>query len=216
MSSDVLGEAGGNEVKARIAVTRNDEAGFEINTDAALIDPDWDDHAQSHNHRFGLAIAHLKASVKGRSFDNDVMSLRVSKNGYFTQSKRFPGAFFGDSGVATWSYVDESEARAAIWEAVAHYRADEARSLVSIYSSDDPPDFFFGYRPTEDRRYEIGNLLTELPLHLRVLFDAEQEVPVIGARSGILIYQRTDNGRHVLVRAKGRRRPMMVAGKLEL
>ncbi len=206
----------GGDAPARPSAVRVDEPGFEINTDAALIDPDWDDYAQSHNQRFGLAIAHLKASVKGRSFDNEVMSLRISKSGYFVQSKRFPGAFFGDSGAATWSYVDEAEARAAIWEAVAHYRADEARSLVSIYTADDPPDFFFGYRPTEDRRYEIGNLQTDLPLHLRVLFDAQLEVPIIGARSGVLIYQRTESGRHVLVRAKGRRRPMMPAGKLEL
>lgn len=197
------------------AALRLEESGFEINTDAALIDPDWDDHASSHSRRFGLAIAHMKASVKGRSFDNEVMSLRVSKNGYFVQSKRFPGAFFGDSGAATWALVDEAEARSAIWEAVAHYRAEEARSLVSIYNSDDPPDFFFGYRPTDDRRYEIGSLQTDLPQHLRVLFDAQLEVPSLGAKSGVLIYQRLPDGRHVLVRAKGRRRPMMPAGRLE-
>lgn len=213
MSADLPRESGtvGGPLSSRY-----DELGFEINTDAALIDPDWDDFSESHNHRFGLAIAHLKAKVKGRSFDNDVMSLRVSKNGYFVQSKRFPAAFFGDSGAATWEYVDEGDARSAIWEAVAHYRADEARSLVSIYSNDDPPDFFFGYRPSEDRRYEIGTLLTDLPLHLRVLFDAHVDVPLLEAAKGVLIYQRTLDGRHVLVRSQGRRRPMMVAGRLEL
>jgi len=50
-----------------------------------------------------------------------------------------------------------------------------------------------------------------VPLHLRVLFDAEAEVPVLGASSGTLVYQRTRGGKHVVVRAHGRRQPLLGA-----
>ncbi len=182
---------------------------FELNTDAALIDQRWLDFEAQHQRRFGLAIEHLKARVRGRAYDNDAMKLRVGAGGYYTQSQNFPAAFFGDTGRATVSFVTENEAAAIVWEAVAHYRSEEARSLTAVYSDDEPPDFFFGYRVSDWRRYEIGFLRTSVPLHLRVLFDSDVEVPLIGATSGVLIYQRTRAGKHVVVRAVGRRQPLL-------
>lgn len=190
-------------------------ADFEINTDSALLDPTFGDVFDGHDRRFGLAISHFKSTVRGRSYDNDQMTLRVGKSGYYTQSKRFPLAFFGDSAKAVVTIVDESEARAIVWEAVAHYRAEEAQSLVCTYDSEDPNDVFLGYRVADDRRYEFGALKTDMPLHLRILFDAAQEVPLLGvragsgARTGVLIYQLTKAGKHVVVRASGRRRPLL-------
>jgi len=96
-----------------------------------------------------------------------------------------------------------------VWEAVAHYRAEEAQSLVCTYDSDDPNDVFLGYRVADDRRYEFGGLKSDLPLHLRILFDSTEDVPMLGARTGVLIYQRTRSGKHVVVRAPGRRRPLL-------
>lgn len=183
--------------------------GFEINTDAALLDPTFGDVFDVHDRRYGLAISHFKSTVRGRSYDNDQMILRVGKGGYYAQSKRFPLAFFGDSARAEVSTVDEVEARAVVWEAVAHYRAEEARSLVCTYDSDDPNDVFLGYRVADDRRYEFGGLKTDLPMHLRILFDSTETVPMLGARTGVLIYQRTGAGKHVVVRARGRRRPLL-------
>ncbi|MFA5595820.1 MAG: hypothetical protein WDA15_11105 [Trueperaceae bacterium] len=182
---------------------------FELNTDSALIDQRWFDFEEQHQRRFGLAIDHLKARVKGRAYDNDAMKLRVGSGGYYTQSQHFPAAFFGDTGSAQVSFVSENEAAAVVWEAVAHYRSEEARSLTAIYSDDEPPDFFFGYRVSDWRRYEIGFLRTTVPLHLRVLFDSDVEVPLLGATSGTVIYQRTRNGKHVLVRSAGRRQPLL-------
>lgn len=182
---------------------------FELNTDAALVDQRWFDFEEQHQRRFGLAIDHLKARVRGRSYDNDAMKLRVGSGGYYTQSQHFPAAFFGDTGSAQVSFVSENEAAAVVWEAVAHYRSEEARSLTAIYSDDEPPDFFFGYRVSDWRRYEIGFLRTTVPLHLRVLFDSDVEVPLLGATSGTVIYQRTRNGKHVLVRSAGRRQPLL-------
>jgi hypothetical protein len=182
---------------------------FEINTDAALLDPTFGDVFDGHDRRFGLAISHFKSTVRGRSYDNDQMTLRVGKGGYYAQSKRFPLAFFGDSAKAEVSLVDEVEARAVVWEAVAHYRAEEAQSLVCAYDSDDPNDVFLGYRVADDRRYEFGGLKSDLPLHLRILFDSTEDVPMLGARTGVLIYQRTRSGKHVVVRAPGRRRPLL-------
>ena len=182
---------------------------FELNTDAALIDQRWLDFEDQHQRRFGLAIDHLKARVKGRSYDNDAMKLRVGAGGYYTQSQHFPAAFFGDTGKASVSFVTETEAAALVWEAVAHYRSEEARSLTAIYSDDEPPDFFFGYRVSDWRRYEIGFLRSSVPLHLRILFDSDVEVPLLGATSGAVIYQRTRGGKHVLVRAAGRRQPLL-------
>src|SRR5690606_7566376 len=110
--------------------------GFEINTDGALLDPDWDgDVFEVHDRRYGLAISHFKSSVRGRSYDNDFVSLRVGSGGYYTQSKRFPLAFFGDTARAEVKIVDEAQARAVVWEAVAHYRSEEAQSLVCVYPS---------------------------------------------------------------------------------
>lgn len=182
---------------------------FELNTDGALLDPGAGDVFDGHDRRFGLAISHFKSSVRGRSYDNDVMVLRVGKGGYYVQSKRFPLAFFGDSARAEVSVVDEAEARAVVWEAVAHYRAEEAQSLVCVYDTEDENDVFLGYRVGDDRLYEYGALKTDLPLHLRILVDADESVPLIGDRTGVLIYQRTASGRHVVLRARGRRRPLL-------
>lgn len=185
-------------------------SGFEINTDGALLDPDWEgDVFDVHDRRFGLAISHFKSSVRGRSYDNDFMSVRVGSAGYYTQSKRFPLAFFGDSARADVKVVDEGEARAIVWEAVAHYRSEEAQSLVCVYPSDESDDVFLGYRTRGGRRYEYGSLKTDMPLHLRVLFDASEPVGAIGAKRGVLLYQRTRAGKHVVVRAPGRRMPLL-------
>ncbi len=189
-------------------------SGFELNTDASLVDPDWEDFAESHDRRFGLAISHFKSLVKGRTYDNQVMRLRVGREGFYTQARNFPAAFFGDTRSPEVRTVPEAEARAAVWEAVAHYRAREAQSLTAVYSGDDPPDVFFGYRLTSDRRYELGHVRSTLPLHLRVLVDAPDVSPLIGAPAGVLIYQRTRRGEHVLVRAVGRRQPLLSGMKL--
>lgn len=190
------------------------DPGFEINTDASLLDPDWDDFADAHDRRFGLAISHFKSRVRGRAYDNDVMKLRVGPSGYYVQSRRFPAAFFGDTAHASVRQLSDAEARATVWEAVAHYRADEAQSLVCVYDDGEPPDVFFGYRVAEDQRYEIGRLRSSVPLHLRILFDSDTDVPMLGARSGVLLYQRTRSGRHVLVRASGRRQPLLMGSFL--
>lgn len=193
----------------RVPALADAAAEFEINTDSALLDPTFGDVFDGHDRRFGLAISHFKSTVRGRSYDNDHMTLRVGKGGFYAQSKRFPLAFFGDSAKAVVTTVDEAEARAIVWEAVAHYRAEEAQSLVCTYDSDDPNEVFLGYRVADDRRYEFGTLKTDLPLHLRILFDSVEEVQLLGARTGVLIYQRTKAGKHVVVRASGRRRPLL-------
>lgn len=202
-----------NIIPLRGAATAADLGGFrldfELNTDSALIDSRWNDFEEQHERRYGLAIEHLKSRVRGRAYDNDAMKLRVGANGYYVQAQQFPAAFFGDTGKATVMHVSANEAAALVWEAVAHYRSEEARSLTAIYNDEDPPDFFLGYRVSDERRYEIGFLRTAVPLHLRVLFDSDAEVPVLGARSGTLIYQRTRSGKHVVVRAPGRRQPLL-------
>ncbi len=186
------------------------DSGFEVNTDSSLFDSTFEDGEDSHERRFGLAIEHLKGRVKGRAYDNDVMRLRVGPGGYYAQSQRFPAAFFGDTAKAKVSYLTDVEAAAVVWEAVAHYRSEEARSLLCVYSDDDAPDFFLGYRVSDDQHYEIGNLRRAVPLHMRVLFNAAETVPLVGAKSGTVIYQRTRSGKHVVVKVAGRRRPLMV------
>lgn len=185
------------------------EDGFELNTDFHLLEQEWGDFEERHDQRYGLAIEHLKARVKGRAYDNEAMRLRVGAQGYYVQSRRFPAAFYGDTGHASVSTVSSSEAAATVWEAVAHYRSDEARSLTAVYEGKEPQEFFFGYAVDDFRRYEVGRLRRSLPIHLRVLFGADTPVPLLGATGGVLIYQRTKAGEHVLVRAKGRRRPLL-------
>lgn len=184
-----------------------DLAGLMVNTDAALVDPDWDVFASEHDRRFGLAITQLKSQVRGRRYDNEVMRLRVGPRGFYVQSRRFPAAFYGDTVRPELSEIDEDEVDVLAWEAVALYRAGEARSLTCIYSDDDPPDVFFGYRTGGRRRYELGLVRQARPLHLRVMIEADEEVEVLGARQGVLIVQRTAAGRYLAVRALGRRQP---------
>lgn len=196
--------------KAPVSYEATLPAGFEINTDGALLDPDWEgDVLDVHDRRFGLAISHFKSNVRGRSYDNDFVAVRVGRGGYYTQSKRFPLAFFGDSARAEVSIVDAAAARAIVWEAVAHYRSEEAQSLVCVYPSDENDDVFLGYRTRGGRRYEYGSLRTDMPLHLRVLFESAEPVDLLGARRGVLLYQRTRTGKHVVVRAPGRRMPLL-------
>lgn len=186
---------------------------FEINTDAFLVDPDWDAFATQHDHRYGLAIKHLKSMVRGRTFDNEVMKLRVGRRGFYTQSRRFPAAFFGDTAPPGVHFVEEEEARASVWDAVAHYRAGEAQSLTCIYSEGGPPDVFFGYRLGGHSRYEFGELRSGLPLHLRVLIDAEEPSEALASSRGVLIYQRLSSGDHLMIRARGRRQPYQGFGE---
>jgi hypothetical protein len=180
--------------------------GFEVNTDIEFIDPDWEDFSALHEQRYGLAIAYVKGAIQGSSYGNAVMKLVVGEAGFYTQSKGFPGAFYGDLGAAEVTWLSEAEAQAITWEAMALYRAGEAQSLTAIYSSA-PSDVFFGYRIGEGERYELGRPRASLPLHLRVMIDAPDATDLLGEPTGILLYQRTEKGEHLLLRAPGRRQP---------
>jgi hypothetical protein len=179
---------------------------FEVNTDIALIDPDWDAFADAHERRYGLAIAYVKSCIKGTSYGNKVMDLVVGKRGFYVQSRHFPAAFYGETAEVRADFVDEAEAQAACWEAVAHYRAGEAQSLTCLYG-EAPMDIFFGYRLEHPERFEMGALAMGLPLHLRLMLDAPTPSALLGDRKGVLIYQRTRDGRHLLIRAPGSRQP---------
>lgn len=189
-------------------------ADFEINTDAALVDPDWEAFVERHEARFGLAIHHLKSLVKGRRFDNDAMKVRVGPRGFYLQSRRFPAAFFGGTDLPDVSFVSEDEAHAIVWEAAALYRAGDAQSLTCVYDDGDPPEVFFGYRTGPDERYELGALQGGLPLHVRVMVDAAEPSELVGARQGALVYQRSGDGRHVVLRRTGRSAPYQPLGTL--
>lgn len=193
---------------------RPDLAGFEINTDAALVDPDWEAFVDRHEERYGLAIHHLKSMVKGRRFDNDAMKLRVGPRGFYLQSRRFPAAFFGGTDLPDLRFVSEDEAHAAVWEAAASYRSGEAQSLTCIYDDGDPPEVFFGYRIGSEERYELGEIQSGLPLHLRVMVDAAAGNELIDSGQGMVVYQRTRDGRHLLLRREGRRHPFQPLGTL--
>jgi hypothetical protein len=184
-------------------------AGLSVNTDAALVDPDWDAFAAEHDRRFGLAISQLKSQVRGRSFDNQVMRLRVGSGGFYVQSRRFPAAFYGDTVKPEVRHVAGDEVDLLVWEAVATYRAGDARSLTCVYGDDDPPDVFFGYRTAPRRRYELGVLRPARPLHLRVVVEGSSEMEALGAASGVLIVQRLGDDTFVTVRATGRRQPFL-------
>lgn len=183
--------------------------GFEINTDIALVDPDWDEFATEHDKRFGLAISHLKSAIKGKAFDNDAIRLRVGPTGYYVQSKRFPAAFYGDTTPPKVEFVNEDEARVATWEAAALYRSGEAQALTILYRDSDPADIFFGYRSGGARRFELGRVRANLPLHLRVMVDGPSDTELLAGGKGVLIYQRLRDGRHLLLRACGRRQPYL-------
>ena len=179
---------------------------FEVNTDIELIDPDWEEFTELHEQRYGLAIAYLKSEVQGTSYGNAVMKLVAGETGFYAQSKNFPSAFYGDLGVTERRWLSEEEAQAITWEALALYRAGEAQSLTVVYSSV-PSDVFFGYRIGEGERYELGYPKSVLPLHLRVMIDAPQATELLGHAKGVLLYQRTEAGEHLLLKAPGRRQP---------
>lgn len=194
--------------------TAFDATHFEVNTDAALVDPDWEAFVDHHEQRYGLAIGHLKSLVKGRRFDNEAVRLRVGAKGFYLQSRRFPAAFFGGTDRPELRFIGEEEAQAVVWEAAALYRSGEAQSLTCVYDDDDPPEVFFGYRLGEQRRYELGAMQNALPLHLRVMIDGPERNALIDAREGMLVYQRTGDGRHLLLLRRGRRRPFQPLGTL--
>jgi hypothetical protein len=175
--------------------------GFEVNTDISFIDPDWEMFEELHNRRYGLAIGYLKSVVQGEAFDNQVMNIRVSQEGFYVQSKNFPAAFYGDMGNAKTEFVTEEEARTVVFEAFALYRAGDARSLTCVYNEGQPTDVFFGYRINEDECYELGHKRSSLPLHLRVMVEANEDSDLLGSSYGALIYQRMIDGRHLVIRA---------------
>lgn len=190
-------------------------APFEINTDAALVDPDWEAFAGRHEERYGLAIHHLKSLVDGSSFDNDAVRLRVGPQGFYLQSRRFPAHFCGGTGEADVEFVSEDEAHAVVWEATAAYRAGEARSLTCVYRDGDPPEAFFGYRVDDEECYEMGVMRGGLPLHLRVMVDGAADSALVGGPRGLVVYQRTVDGRHLVLRRAGRPNPYQPAGTLQ-
>lgn len=182
--------------------------GFEINTDMALVNPDWEQFQGSHDRHYGLAITHLKSLVRGRSYDNSAMRVRVGKNGYYVQSRQFPAAFFGDTTAARVRFVSPEEAESVCWEAVAFYRSAEAESMTCVYSGGERPEFFFGYRLGGQRRFEYGMLKSGPGVHLRVMLNSEEGIELLdGARRGVLIHQQLQDGRHVIITAPGRRQP---------
>jgi hypothetical protein len=181
--------------------------GFEVNTDFEFIDPDWEVFAELHDRRYGLAISYVKSIVKGTTFDNQVMNLRIGESGFYVQSKNFPASFYGDTGLSELAFLSNAEAQALVFDAVALYRAGDARSITCVYSDSTPADVFFGYRFTETERYELGMMRANLPLHLRVMIDSEEENELLGDKQGVLIYQRTGDGRHLVIKAPGRRQP---------
>lgn len=183
--------------------------GLSVNTDATLVDPDWDVFAAEHDRRFGLAISQLKSQVRGRRYDNAVMTLRVGAGGFYVQSRRFPAAFYGDTIKPEVEHVGPDEVDLLVWEAAATYRAGDARSLTAIYAEDDPHDIFFGYRSEPRRRYEIGILRNQRPLHLRVVVEGSSPMEALGADNGVLIVQRCSADDFVVVRATGRRQPFL-------
>lgn len=182
-------------------------SGFELNTDASLIQTDWSDYLDLHDQRYGLAIAHFKTQIRGRSYDNDAMRIRVGKNGFYVQSRQLPIAFYADSVEPDVRFITENEARAVVWEASALYRADEAQSLVMVYHPFDPPEVFFGYRMAAFNRFEMGTLQTGLPMHMRVVIDAEESTELVNGKTGVVVYQQTKDGRHLLLTSHGRRQP---------
>ena len=191
-------------------IQRDGIKGFEVNTDMALVDPDWEHFAGTHDHRYGL-----KSVVRGRSYDNEAMRVRVGRNGYYVQSRQFPAAFFGDTTKATVRQVGEDEAAAISWEAVAHYRSGEAESLTSIYRSSEPNEFFFGYRLAGQRRFEYGMLKPRMGMHLRVMLNSSEPIEMLGGeRRGVLILQQLPDDRFVVITAAGRRQPYPAPGFL--
>ncbi len=188
---------------------------FEVNTDASLVDPDWSVFAEQHERRFDMPIRFLKNRVDGRALDNDVTKLRVGDGGYWIESRRFPAAFFGDTGRAEVESVDVGEAQALVWEAVALYRSGEAQSLTCVYRDGDPPEVFFGYRGGGER-WELGAIQSTLPLHLRVMVEADEDSPLVGGRRGVFVYQRGEPDGHHVVRVAGRRLPLMGQGDLRV
>jgi hypothetical protein len=180
---------------------------FEVNTDIALIDPDWEVFEQLHDQRYGLAISYLKQVVKGHTFDNQVMSLNISEQGFYVQSKNFPAAFYGETGDSSFSFISNDQIQGIIFDAISLYRSGDARSLTCVYSEGSPPDVFFGYRIHGEEVYRMNDLRLTIPLHLRVMVEAKEEVELLGACSGAIIYQRTLDGKHLLIRAPGRRQP---------
>lgn len=189
------------------------DSGFEVNTDVALVNPDWLQFAGSHDQRFGLAISHLKSQIRGRAYDNEAMRVRVARNGYYVQSRQFPAAFFGDLTTARVRFIGAEEADAISWEAVAHYRSGEAESLTRVHSVGERPDFFFGYRFLGHSRYEYGTLQAKEDLHLRVMLASQEPLDLLGGeRRGVVILQRLGDDRNVLVTAPGRRQPFGAGG----
>lgn len=186
-------------------------ARFEVNTDVSLIDPDWDDFAEYHDQRYGLAIAYIKGVVQGQSHANKVMDFIVGDEGFYTQAKSFPAAFYGDMGQADIDVISEADAQAIVWEATALYRAGEAQSLSCFYSDASPAEVFFGYRVNNavgsSERYELGGVRNSLPMHLRIMIDSDEASDILGHRKGVLIYQRSSAGNHLVLRAPGRRQP---------
>ena len=182
-------------------------AGFELNTDASLVQTDWTDYLDVHDQRYGLVIAHFKTQIRGRSYDNEAMRIRVGNKGFYVQSRQLPIAFYGDTVEPEVKFISENEAHAVLWEASALYRSGEAQSLVVVYSPFDPPDVFFGYRLAPLNRFEMGTLRPGLPIHMRVIIDAAEESSLVDGNSGVVVYQYTKDGQHLLITSRGRRQP---------
>lgn len=178
-----------------------------INTDASLIQADWQHFAEYHQRHYGLAIEYLKSSIQKanpRYYRNNVMEVAVSEVGFYSQAVHFPAAFYGDTAPVTLEPIQANQIDALAWEAVTLYRNGDVQSLTAIYSEYDRSDVFFGYRVQQigqKELYELGSLRNAQPVHLRVIIDSPQASDVFGLQQGTLIYQRTSEGQHILLRA---------------
>lgn len=184
--------------------------GFEVNTDMALVNFDWATIEVLHEQRYSLAIDYIKSIVQGDNYENSVMDLVASDDGFYVQAKRFPAAFYGDTSKAEITFVSEEKARDLVWEAIALFRAGEVRSLHCVYSENEPPDVFLAYKHEIDDQvemYERGFLKNVHPLHLRVMVDASESCSMLQDKKGTLIYQQTSDGQHIVVKVRGEANP---------
>ena len=124
-----------------------------------------------------LARQYAQEAAKGNQHENAIVRLWHSGEGLFYEFKQFPAAFYGRLGLVQGEYLNDSQAKELVWEALAI--ADEELANITVFYTanlmESDQDFFMAYTLGQTR-IERGEARYALPLFMRLQTENELRV----------------------------------------
>jgi hypothetical protein len=144
-----------------------------------------------------LARQYAQEAAKGTPYENQIVRLWHSQDALFYEFKQFPAAFYGRLGLVQGEYLNETQAKEAVWEALA-IADKELANLTVFYTAnlmESDQDFFMAYTLGQTR-IERGEARYALPLFMRL--QTEDDLRILLRLDSEYLFFRLPKGQPVL------------------